>query len=126
MELTDTEPCPCESGRRFGQCCGPVLAGRAAATAEALMRSRYTAWVLENPHYLRESWHPRTRPPEISVEPGLKWLGLKIVRTEAGTETDQHGIVEFVARYKIGGRGHRLHETSTFERLDGRWVYVSG
>jgi len=95
-------------------------------TAEALMRSRYTAYVLGNESYLSKTWHPNTRPDDLDADDGGRWLGLKIIRTEAGGPEDETGLVEFVARYKIGGRGHRLHETSRFVGYEGRWVYVDG
>ena len=118
--------CPCGSDKKLDDCCGAILAGQAALTAEALMRSRYTAYVLGNENYLLFSWHPRTRPPQMSLNADMQWLGLTILRTEAGGRNDQQGVVEFVARYKMNGRGFRLHETSRFERFEGRWVYVDG
>jgi len=100
--------------------------GRAAGTAEALMRSRYTAYVMEDAPYLLASWHPETRPPSLDFEqsPRTQWLGLAIRRHSESDEN--HAVVEFVARYKINGRGFRMHETSRFERLDGRWYYLDG
>ncbi len=90
------------------------------------MRSRYCAYVLEDEAYLLATWHPRTRPPalELKREPRPKWLGLKILARQNADEA--HARVEFVARYKIGGRAFRLHENSRFERLDGRWLYLDG
>ena len=122
------ELCPCGSGKHYADCCGQYLAGTAnAPTAEALMRSRYTAFVFQDEDYLRDSWHPDTRPADIDArDADIRWLGLKIKRTEAGGEADDTGTVEFVARYKTGGRGHRLHETSRFVRHAGRWVYLEG
>ncbi|MBT5730333.1 MAG: hypothetical protein HOI76_02430, partial [Microbacteriaceae bacterium] len=90
------------------------LAGIAPApTAETLMRSRYSAYVLERSDYIRSTWHPATCPNALNPEPGLHWLGLKIKRVEDGLEQDDHGIVEFVARSKRDGRAQRLHETSS-------------
>ncbi len=91
------------------------------------MRSRYSAYVLGLSDYLLATWHPRTRPESMAPdEPGLKWLGLD-VRRHAQQDAD-HATVEFVARSKLGGRAHRLHETSRFERdpATGRWTYVDG
>lgn len=89
------------------------------------MRSRYSAYVLGLLDYLRDTWHPRTRPPSLEpMEPGLRWLGLDLKRHMAIDA--EHAIVEFVARSKLGGRAHRLQETSRFERIDGRWFYVDG
>ncbi len=90
------------------------------------MRSRYTAYVLRDEAYLLATWHPDTRPPELGLEreTGVKWLGLKVKRHE--DSGDGHAIVEFVARYKVDGRGHRLHETSRFRHEQGRWLYLDG
>ncbi|MEE4298414.1 MAG: YchJ family metal-binding protein [Pseudomonadales bacterium] len=118
-------PCPCGGGR-FGSCCGPILAGAAALTAEALMRSRYTAFTLGDARHLRRTWHPDTCPAELAPDPRRRWLGLRIRATAAGAPDDDLGTVEFVARYKVDGRGHRLHELSEFVRQDGRWVYLRG
>jgi SEC-C motif-containing protein len=89
------------------------------------MRSRYTAYTLGLVDYLRDTWHPSTRPASLEpVDPAVKWLGLDVRRT-AMTDAD-HGMVEFVARSKLAGRAHRLRETSRFVREDGRWFYVDG
>jgi SEC-C motif domain protein len=94
-----------------------------APTAEALMRSRYTAYVLGLSAYLLDTWHPRTRPTEIAPQPpGLRWIGLEVRRHRP--IDDEHATVEFVARGKLGGRADRMHVTSRFERLEGRWLYV--
>lgn len=125
----DTQTCPCGSGRRIEACCGPYLAGlRLPATAEALMRSRYTAYVQQDEKYLLQTWHPTTRPPELGLQQQalVTWLGLKIIRTQAGAENDSHGVVEFVARYKLNGKAVRLHETSQFVKESTRWYYVRG
>ncbi|MBQ0944077.1 SEC-C domain-containing protein [Ideonella sp. 4Y16] len=132
--MPDTLPtaCPCGSGRPLADCCGRWHAGPLylqAPDAESLMRSRYSAYVLDRLDYLRDTWHPRTRPGDLSPNPaGLRWLGLE-VRRHRVTAPD-HAEVEFVARSKLGGRAHRLHETSRFERaaLEGapRWYYVDG
>jgi SEC-C motif-containing protein len=99
--------------------------GEAAATAEALMRSRYTAYTLGRTDYVFRTWHPRTRPGDLTTTP-MTWLGLEVVRTEDGGPEDDTGVVEFVAIYQ-GARGlERLHEVSRFERRGGRWVYVDG
>lgn len=119
--------CPCGSGVPLADCCQPYLSGKAPApTAEALMRSRYSAYVLDNADYLLASWHPDTRPASLNLDGKQNWLGLKIRRAELGGAEDSEGLVEFVARFKIAGRGHRLHEISRFQRLDGRWFYLDG
>ena len=120
-------PCPCGSGKPFDECCGPALAGvRPAADAAALMRSRYTAFARGDVGYLRATWHPSTRPAELALDeaPPPKWIGLQLKAHARQDET--HATVEFVARYRIGGRARRLHETSRFVREDGRWYYVEG
>lgn len=118
--------CPCGSGSAFEDCCGPIHAGAAAPTAQALMRARYSAYARGDAGFLRTSWHPDTRPESLDLEDAPRWIGLKILATAAGGEDDDLGTVEFVARYKIGGRAHRLHELSEFVRSEGRWVYVRG
>ena len=90
------------------------------------MRSRYTAYVLQDSKYLIETWHPRTRPSTIRFDPRQRWLGLRIKRVTGGEVGDCEGTVEFVARCKIDGRGHRLHEISEFVFDTGRWLYVEG
>ena len=121
-------PCPCGSGRAFADCCGPLHAGTAqAATAEALMRSRYSAFVRANADYLRDSWHPDTRPERIDLDDAARtrWLGLEVKRHDV--IDDDHATVEFVARWKVGGAPVvRLHEVSRFLRQAGRWYYVDG
>jgi SEC-C motif-containing protein len=127
MKANRHEACPCGSGRPFAGCCEPYLDhADNPATAEALMRSRYTAYSLGRLDYVRATWHPKTCPSALQPVAGLRWLGLQIRRVQAGGENDVTGIVEFVARSKLGGRAERLHETSTFERVDGRWMYRHG
>jgi len=124
--MTDLSPCHCGSGVAFKDCCQRYLAGNLAApTAEALMRSRYTAYVLELEPYLLATWHPDTRPSGLHFEqePRQKWLGLAIKRASGD---ERRAVVEFVARYKVSGRAFRLHETSRFERIEGRWFYRDG
>ena len=122
-----TGACWCGSGLDQEQCCAPLLRGESvASSAEALMRSRYSAYVTHNENYLRSTWYPVTCPAQLSFDAQQRWLGLKIVRTEAGNPGDSEGVVEFVARYKLGGKGHRLHEVSQFQYVGGRWLYVGG
>jgi len=118
--------CPCGHPLAYTDCCGRYHAGAAAPDAEALMRSRYTAYVYALEPYLLATWHSSSRPPRLDLADDAKtrWLGLQIKR-HAATGAD-NAIVEFVARYKTGGRAHRLHETSRFVREDGRWYYVDG
>lgn len=124
---TEAQPCPCGSAADWEVCCAPIIRGDTAAlTAAALMRSRYSAYVVEEESYLLASWHPQTRPSRIRFTAGQRWLGLQVKNTAAGGVDDDSGTVEFVARYKINGRGHRLHEVSRFERLQGAWYYLDG
>lgn len=123
---TTPEPCPCGLPATYRACCGRYhegpLAGQ-APTPEALMRSRYSAFVKDLRDYLLSTWHPSTRPPLIEApEPGLKWLGLTV--RQAVMNGEDRGTVDFVARSKLGGRAHRLHEVSAFVREAGRWYYV--
>ena len=120
------EPCPCGSGQCYALCCRPLHAGeRPAASAEALMRSRYSAYVLKLATYLLATWHPSTRPSELDLAADdSKWLGLEVKRH--AVQGEDQATVEFVARYRIAGRGHRLHELSRFVREDGRWFYING
>ena len=121
-------PCPCGSGRDYSICCGRWHGGAThlqAPDAEALMRSRYSAYVMQLGDYLRDTWHESTRPAEaLAFDPTLRWLGLD-VRRHVQNDAD-HAVVEFVARSKLGGRATRLRETSRFVRERGRWYYVDG
>jgi len=116
--------CPCQSGKAYGQCCRPFHRGDAdAPTAEALMRSRYTAFVAGDVDYLLRTWHPETRPANLELDPGLAWTGLEILRTVRGGAADRAGTVEFRASYREDGQEKAQQEKSTFVREDGRWVY---
>lgn len=90
------------------------------------MRSRYCAFAKGEAEYLLATWHPEKRPSRVRLDEEQKWIGLSIKSTEAGQESDDEGRVEFVARFKVGGKGHRLHENSRFEKIDGRWYYLDG
>ena len=119
--------CPCGTGRDYDGCCGPLHAGAPARDAEALMRSRYSAYVREDAGYLLRSWHPSTRPDELSFDtPKAQrptWLKLDVLR-HAATGADA-AEVEFVARYRVGGGSVlRMRERSRFLREDGRWFYL--
>jgi SEC-C motif-containing protein len=121
--------CPCGRPASYTQCCGRYHAGPQALQApdaESLMRSRYSAFVLNVSAYLLDTWHPSTRPALIEPpEPGLRWLGLDVKRVEPGEQGEpDRGVVEFVARSKLDGRAHRLHEVSEFVREEGRWFYL--
>ncbi|GAA4331245.1 YchJ family metal-binding protein [Pigmentiphaga soli] len=120
--------CPCGTGARYRACCGRWHDGPqrlAAPDAPALMRSRYSAYVLGRRDYLLDTWHPATRPASLEPDPpALKWLGLEI--KDARAIDARHATVEFVARSRLAARGQRLHEISRFEAVDGRWYYVDG
>ncbi len=122
-----TASCHCGQAQPFEHCCGRFIAGdERPATAEQLMRSRYSAFVVGDEPYLLATWHPDTRPSRVRLDDRQRWLGLSIKGAERGGANDNEGTVEFVARYKIDGRGHRLHETSRFKRIDGCWHYRDG
>lgn len=125
LQKPNTSDCLCGSGKSAESCCHAYHAGATAPTAEALMRSRYVAYALGLEPYLLETWHISTRPAELKLdEDPPRWLGLSIKRYEQ-QEIDL-ATVEFVARYKIGGRAYRLHETSRFVQEGGRWLYLDG
>jgi len=121
-------PCPCGSKLTYVDCCGRYHNGPQhlqAPSAEALMRSRYSAFVLGFRDYLLATWHTSTRPADLEPDPPeMKWLGLDVKR--AIQQDSDHATVEFVARSKLAGRAHRLHEVSRFVREEGRWYYVDG
>ena len=120
--------CPCGSAKSYAACCGRWHEGPQALqapTAQDLMRSPYSAFVLDKLPYLLDTWHPSTRPASLDPNPpGLKWLGLAI--KQARPQDADHATVEFVARSRLAGRASRLHEVSRFVRESGRWYYVDG
>ena len=123
-------PCPCGRTTAKGQpwlleaCCGRYHAGQAAPDAESLMRSRYSAFVRGDVPYLLATWHSSQRPAELKLEASGKWLGLEIKQHRVtGADTAE---VEFVARFRVGGKAVRQHERSRFVREDGRWFYLHG
>ena len=120
-------PCPCGLPARLSACCGRWHAGPLrlqAPDAEALMRSRYSAYVLRLADYLLATWHQNTRPPALDFEPGQRWLGLQVLRHER--HRDDLATVAFIARSKVAGRAQQLAETSRFVRESGQWFYVDG
>ena len=126
-------PCPCgQTGAAkkplaYADCCGRFIEAfdtTPAPDAQSLMRSRYSAFVLERADYLRATWDATTRLPDFTIQPGAKWLGLE-VRATRSTGADS-AEVEFVARYRMEGRAVRVHERSRFMRIGGRWFYVDG
>lgn len=108
--------CPCGTGATYDACCGPLLANVSQASSpEQLMRSRYTAFARGDVDHLFRTWHPRTRPDDLSPDPTTRWTGLRILAATGDT-------VEFVATRE----GGQMHEVSRFEQRAGRWVYVDG
>jgi SEC-C motif-containing protein len=138
LTLPAPKVCPCggsptahksKSGEAsFAECCGRFITqGQLPPDALHLMRSRYTAFVLEDEAYLKHTWQAAHRPSAVEFEKGAKWLGLEIkdfVTTgpQDGQETAE---VEFVARVRVGGRANRLHERSRFVCEDGQWRYLN-
>lgn len=119
--------CPCGSGFVYGKCCHPFHTGkRNAPTAEALMRSRYSGYVVKAITYLLQTWHPSTRPQTIDPTTIASWCGLKIMRTSKGRKSDNESTVEFIATAMNSGKISQLHEVSRFVKEDGCWLYVSG
>ncbi len=125
MKRTDS-PCPCGRPLPYARCCQALHDGTPAADAEALMRSRYSAYVLGLEDYLQDTWHSSTRPtgPLFDGETQPKWIGLEVRSFKA--TGDNTAEVEFLARCRIGGRAQRMHELSRFVREDGRWFYLDG
>jgi SEC-C motif-containing protein len=127
------DPCPCRSGSTFSACCGPVLDGsRDAGSAEALMRSRFTAFALRDLEHLLRSWDAEHRPAREeladSLSEDLEWRRLRILDADGGGPTDSTGVVEFVAIARGEAGKVRLHERSRFRRTAEHpgWVYVDG
>lgn len=117
----------CLSGEPYGQCCGRFHSGSAeAATAEQLMRSRYSAFALMDADYLRRTWHPETEPASLGLDPAMEWRRLDIISTSRGGPLDTEGTVEFKAHFRHGGERGVLHESSRFVREHRRWLYLDG
>jgi SEC-C motif-containing protein len=124
----DGDVCPCGFAAPYAEHCGRIHLDGAGlgATAEALMRARYSAYVLQDRSFLLASWHPDTRPTSIDFDDHIEWLDLEIVDTESGGALDSAGVVEFRARFSRSGEHLELHERSSFARAAGLWLYVSG
>jgi len=119
--------CPCDSGQAYAKCCEEFHQKRQAApNAEALMRSRYSAYSLMLEQYIKDTWLPEYCPSTLSLDPQQRWIGLAIKACNKGRGDDYEGTVEFVARYKINGKAHRLHELSRFRKINGLWWYLDG
>jgi len=124
MKKPAVQACPC-GGADYAQCCQPFHDGTPAPNADKLMRSRYSAYVLGRMPYVHATWHASTRPTleELVHDQGMRWLGLDVKKFFAN---GNEATVEFVARSKVDGRAHRLHEVSRFVCEDGRWFYIDG
>ena len=124
--------CPCGSAAEYAACCEPIIKGaRPAATAEQLMRARYTAYTQVEIDFLHESLHPDAR--HDSDAEGARdwaqnstWHGLQILATEQGGEADDKGTVEFIASYTYDGEDKQYREVAGFEKVDGRWYFRAG
>lgn len=125
MSKSKDTACPCGSGKNYEQCCEPYLSGsKNAPDARTLMRSRYTAYTLEDETYLQKTWHPTTRPENINFQQEqCKWMGLNVLAFHPEEKT---ATVEFIAKYKLNGRAEKMHEVSRFVFEHGRWFYVDG
>lgn len=124
--------CPCGSHLEFADCCEPYIkAEKSAPTAEALMRSRYSAYTVEEVDYIVDTHHADSRD-DVDREAALQWakqaawLGLEILETVDGGEKDEEGVVEFVANFSLQGKPQSHHERSNFKKVDGKWYYVDG
>ncbi|MFT4224818.1 YchJ family protein [Micropruina sp.] len=123
-DLPGTANCPCGGGR-YAECCAPYLRREEwPPTAEALMRSRYTAFTLADAEYLLRTWHPRTRPDTLELD-DRQWTGLDVVDQVDGGPDDMMGIVGFVAHFRLDGHTGALTERSAFVRRGSRWVYLA-
>lgn len=124
--------CPCGNQQDYSRCCQPFHQGIACApSAEALMRSRYSAYVRGNIEYLLSTRHPSTRhldnPTSLqhSIE-HTQWLNLTVTHCTQGTPNDTTGTVTFTAHYLEHGNRGILTETSQFVRENAQWYYVDG
>ena len=120
--------CPCGSGKIYSACCGLFIAGDPAIIAEQLMRSRYTAYVLNDESYLLKTWHIKTRPQALNfaVQDPVKWIGLKVLIFVISDVNSDEASVEFIARYKVNGKAEKIHELSRFVKEGGEWFYLDG
>lgn len=125
--LLSQQTCPCTPKNSYHDCCQPYHLGKTLpATAEVLMRSRYSAYVLQLRDYLKETWHPSTCPDLADLtERSLKWISLTINNSWLNQQANE-AFVEFTARYKINGKAEKMHEISRFVFEDNKWLYVDG
>lgn len=133
IQITPTGACPCGTGLSYALCCQPFHLGESnAPTAEKLMRSRYSAFALHKRDYLLKSWHPSTRPSDLSFDNKITWTRLFINKTVQGQLFDTTGVVEFTALFVMTDpttgsvSKHQQQERSTFSKVEGQWLYVDG
>ena len=130
--MSETNPCPCHSGKTFAECCEPYITGKSHAPGpEALMRSRYTAYATQNMPYLLETLHPGQR--RDYDEAGAKvwaseseWEGLEIVNASTDTTNSNNGVVEFRATYRRNGAQQVHHELAEFRKSGNTWYFFDG
>ena len=124
--------CPCGSEIEYKDCCEPVIRGeRSAATAEELMRARYSAYTKVEMDFLKNSVHPDFRQDEDGEgskdwAENSQWQGLEILDCHAGGVDDEAGRVEFVASYTYSGEDKQYHEVAAFRRSEGAWFFTEG
>ncbi|WP_067821986.1 YchJ family protein [Nocardia inohanensis] len=119
--------CPCGLPANYSDCCGRLHRGEVkASTAEQLMRSRFSAFAVQDEGYLLRSWDPETRPADVDFDPGLRWDRLEVLGSTGGGPFHTEGTVEFRAHYRAHGTAGQLHENSRFRRDRGAWVYLDG
>ncbi|MGR0161806.1 YchJ family protein [Paenarthrobacter nitroguajacolicus] len=119
--------CPCLSGEQYDACCGRFHRGEGEApTAEQLMRSRYSAFVVLDPAYLLRTCHASSRPTSMDLDSDMEWRRLDIVSVSNGGPLDTTGTVEFAAHYRLDGERGVQRERSRFVREGKRWFYVDG
>ncbi|MEO3870797.1 YchJ family metal-binding protein [Nonomuraea sp. B12E4] len=117
--------CPCGLPAPYQDCCGRLHRGEAApATAEQLMRSRFSAFRAGDAAYLLRTWHPGTRPAHLELDKKVRWVRLEVLETTGGSVVHTEGTVRFRAHYVGRGQPGEMEENSRFVRLDGRWVYA--
>lgn len=122
-----SHPCPCGSKNDYTHCCGRYIeTNELPEYPEQLMRSRYTAYVLNNTEYLLTTWHKHTHPDPFQLDSGIIWINLEIIDRQSNQLNNNEGWVEFVAKFNNNGCLQSLHERSRFLREDGRWFYVDG
>ncbi len=120
-------PCPCGSDNDYAHCCSHYIdTDELPEHPEQLMRSRYTAYVLNNTEYLKKTWHKLTRPNQLQLDSDANWLSLKIIDHQNNPQDGNEGWVEFIAKFKNNGRAQSLHERSRFLRENNQWFYIDG